>query len=215
MPTNHGPLTLSPAEEYNLKNSPPQFQKELDEGVKAVSQSAMLGNMLADAANFVPGSDADTVQRFTSRFQYWAPNLARAFGIDPGTPAAKEGFDKIAAQIENAQGAQSDKRMEVVQAATPHSSMTAEGVDQIIRQLQGNSDYLQYRAKMAASYPKQYDYRGFQQDVQQLDPRVFQLTRMTDQQRIRYWASLDSSAQKELGAAIRWKAAKDKELAGQ
>jgi hypothetical protein len=208
-------LTLSPDEEFRLKNAGPQFQKELDTGQGAMQQSALLGNMLASSAGFVPGKGANAVQAFKSAMQYWTPGIAKSFlGIDPAVIANQEDFTKIAAQIENAQGAQSDQRLAVVQAATPHAELTPAGVDKIIRQLQGNADYQQYRAKVAANYPKQYDYQGFQKDVQQLDPRVFQLTRMTDPQRKEYWGQLDSTTKTELGNAIRYKAEMDKKLAG-
>jgi hypothetical protein len=207
-------LTISPDEKFRLDQAGGQFQKEGDAGAAAVQQSALLGNMLADLAGFTPGKGADWLQQLQSRAQYWAPGLAKSLNIEPGALSAKEGFDKFAAQIANAQGAQSDKRLAVVEAGTPHSEMTPAGVDKIMRQLQGNSDYMQYRAKAAANYPKQYDYRRFQIEMQDLDPRVFQMARMTDPQRKEYWTQLDSAAKTEVGNAIRKKVEFDKRLTG-
>jgi len=213
-PAGRASQTLSPDERFRLDKAGPNFQAEMDKSDTAVQQSALLGNMLADSASFVPGKDATSVQAFQSRLQYWAPGLAKAFGIEPSSLANKESFDKIAAQIANAQGAQSDKRLEVIEAATPHSEMTPAGIDKIIRQLQGNADYLQYRAKLAANYPRQYDYQGFQKDVQQLDPRVFQLARMTKPQRDEYRSQLDPETDKEIGRAILYKTQLDKQMGG-
>ena len=213
-PAGRANQTLSPDERFRLDHAGEDFRKEMDKSDTAVQQNALLGNMLADTASFAPGKDASAVQAFKSRLQYWAPGIAKAFDIDPGELANKESFDKIAAQIANAQGAQSDKRLEVIEAATPHSEMTPAGIDKIIRQLQGNADYLQYRAKFAANYPRQYDYQGYQKDLQRLDPRVFQLDRMTGPQRTEYLSQLDDVTKNQIRDALLYRQQLDKQMAG-
>ena len=93
--------------------------------------------------------------------------------------------------------------MNVNMAANPHEELSPAGVDLILRQLQGNADYIRARATLAAKYPDKAKYPAFQESVKELDPRVFQLARMTQPQRDTYWKSLDDTTQKQLGAAIK------------
>jgi hypothetical protein len=132
----------------------------------------------------------------------WAPALAKALNIKPEEVAAQESFDKVAAQVVQAQNPGSDGRMNLNMAATPHSAQSPEGVDFIIRTLQGNADYIRARASLAAKHRDKSDDPAFQESVKDLDPRVFQLARMTQPQRDSYWKSLDDTVQKQLGAAI-------------
>jgi hypothetical protein len=119
--------------------------------------------------------------------------------------ASQDSFDKFAAQLANAQGAGSDNRLAVIQAATPHASLTPGGVDLVIRQLQGNTDYLEARSKLAAAYPDKQDYRSFQAKIQSdLDPRAFQYNRMTSDQRTTYWKNLDQAGRDALKKAYKF-----------
>ncbi|HXT81384.1 MAG TPA: hypothetical protein VN702_17600 [Acetobacteraceae bacterium] len=173
------------------------FQQIADQGVQARGQNAILGTMLADASQFAPGPGQDKVKAFKSAMVSWAPGIAKAFGVDPASVAANESFDKVAAQIQNAQGAGSDARLAVIQHANPSSSLTPAGIDLIVRGLQGNADYLQARAKLAASYPDQTNRAGFESSIgTNLDPRAFQLFRMTPDQRATYFNSVGSEADK-------------------
>ena len=175
---------------------PPAFKKEVDDGVTAQNQQAVLGNMLADTSQFFTGPQAGIVGKIR--------NLAIGLGI-PGAnveaQTAKESFGKLAAMLANAQGAGSDARMNVNIAANPHEELSAPGVDLILRQLQGNADYTRARATLAGKYPDKSDYSGFQESVKELDPRAFQMARMTDAQRQTYWKSLDDTARKQIDAA--------------
>jgi hypothetical protein len=189
--------TRSPADEATIQQAAPRFQAEIDAGTSAQNQQATLGNMLADTAQFTTGPLAGIVGKVR--------NLAGNLGlnIDTSAQSAKESFNKLAAGLANAQGAGSDQRMQVNINANPHEELSPAGVDLVTRQLQGNADYVQARAKLATQYPNRGDYAGFQQSVANLDPRVFQLSRMTAEQRQTYWKSLDSAAQKQVGDAIR------------
>ena len=204
-PTPAQKATAGATEEQG-KLSPPRFQAEADAGTQAQSQQATLGNMLADTAQFTTGPLAGIVGKVR--------NLAGNFGLNINTEAqsAKESFNKLAAGLANAQGAGSDQRMAVNIDANPHVELSPAGVDLVTRQLQGNADYLQARAKLAQQYPNKADYPGFQQSAAGLDPRVFQLSRMTGDQRTTYWNALDNEAQKQVGAAI--KKAKDMGVLG-
>ena len=177
------------------KLSPSRFQAEADAGAQAQNQQAILGNMLSDTSQFTTGPLAGIVGKVR--------NLAGNFGLTINTEAqsAKESFNKLAAGLANAQGAGSDARMNVNISANPHEELSPAGVDLILRQLQGNADYIRARASLAAKYPNKADYPGFQQSISGLDPRVFQMARMTADQRANYWKSLDSEARKQIDAA--------------
>jgi hypothetical protein len=169
------------------------FQGIADQGVKGQSQNAILGNMLADSKQFTTGPLADRIKAFTSFATTYAPKTAAAFGVKPESVAANESFNKLAAQLADAQGAGSDSRLAVNIDANPHVQMAPASVDLVIRQLQGNADYAQVRAKLAASYPDKSDQAGFDADLRQkLDPRAFQYARMTPEQRKTYADSLST-----------------------
>jgi len=191
---------------------PPLFQKEAEADTAAQMQLANYGTMLSDLTKFTSGSGAGRTLDWKRAAVTWAPGLAKALNIKPEEVAAQESFDKVAAQMVQAQNPGSDGRMNLNMAATPHSAQSPEGVDFIIRTLQGNADYIRARASLAAKYPDKANYPAFQESVKELDPRVFHLARMTQPQRDSYWKSLDSVAQEQIGAAIQ--KAKDLKVLG-
>ena len=167
------------------------FQNISEQGVQAKSQAAILDNMLGDTTQFTTGPGAEGIKDFKAVVQRFAPTVAGAFGIQPDSLAANESFDKLANQLANAQGAGSDARLAVNQGANPSSSRTPAGVDLIIRQLRGNSDYLQARSQLAAAYPDQSDRPGFEASVaSNLDPRVFQYNRLTAPQKATFFNAM-------------------------
>jgi hypothetical protein len=182
------PTAPSPGEEGEAKLAPAQFQAESQHGTEAAQQQATLGTMLADTSQFTTGPLAGIVGKVR--------NLAGNLGLSINTEAqsAKESFGKLAAGLANAQGSGSDSRMNVTISANPHEELSPAGVDLVIRQLQGNADYLQARAALARTYANRSDYNGFTKSIQNLDPRVFQLERMTEPQRTNYLKSLDGGA---------------------
>ena len=172
------------------------FQQISDQGVQARTQAAILDNMLADTAQFTTGTGSDKIKAFQNAITRVAPQSAAAFGIAPERLAANESFDKLAAQIAMAQGAGSDARLAVNQAGNPNSHMSPQGVDMILRQLRGNSDYLMARQRLAAAHPDQTDVRGFEANTGgNLDPRVFQYARLRPDQRAAYVKSLPNPSE--------------------
>jgi len=186
------PTAPSPGEAKEADLAGPQFQSESTRGQEAVQQQAALGTMLSDLNQFTSGSGAGKTLDWKRAIVSWAPRLAGVLRVDPKDVASQESFDKLAAQVVQAQNPGSDSRMNLNMAATPHSSLSPEGVDYIIRTLQGNADYLQARAALARTYGNRSDYNGFVGSIQNLDPRVFQLERMTKDQRTDYLQSLDA-----------------------
>lgn len=171
-------------------NSANAFNEITNQGVAARSQGAVLDNMLADTSQFTAGPGADAIQKLRE--------VGGRLGLPVDTTAtsASESFNKLASQLANAQGAGSDARLAVNQSANPHSSLSPGGVDLILRQLRGNADYLQARQTLAAGYPDKSDQAGFEAKVgANLDPRVFQYSRMTPQQKATYLSGLQDKNQ--------------------
>ena len=173
------------------------FQKYSDEGVAAKSQDAILANMLAEADQFGTGFGQDKIKQAQAFLVRFTPEvLARTFGADAKSLSANEGFDKLAAQIANAQGAGSDARLAVNQSANPSSSLSPDGIRLIVGQLRGNADYMQARATLAAKYPNKTNNTAFEQEVaKKLDPRVFQYMRLTEPQRVIYAKGISEADQ--------------------
>ena len=175
------------------------FQGISDQGVQARSQGAVLGTMLADTQNFTPGQSWND---WSKTYFKNAPNFAPSFGMTPDKVAAMESFDKFANQLAGQQGAGSDARLAVAQGGNPSSKMSPGGVDLVLRQLQGNADYLGARAALAAKHPDQADVRGFEATTgAQLDPRAFQVNRMTPAQRQTYDRSLSDADRAQVRAS--------------
>lgn len=169
------------------------FSTIAERGNQAVQQNAILGNMQNDLAQFpTSGTAADRTLAFNRAMVTWTPGIARSFGIDPKSVASTESFEKLAAQIADAQGAGSDQRLNMTVAANPHLGQSPQGLDYVIRQLQGNSDYLRTVQQLAVK-SDQNDYRGFSAKIaDSLDPRFFQLNRLTGEQQKDYIAALPS-----------------------
>lgn len=191
-PQGPGVVTgLGPAQNAALTQQGGQsaqgFQDIATQGVQARNQSAILGNMLGDTTQFTSGPGTEGWQKFQSVLN----RVGVSAGISQDKLAAVDSFQKFSAQLADAQGAGSDARLAVNAAANPHAQMTPAGIDLVLRQLQGNADYLQARAKVAATYPNQSDRAGFEAAVaNKLDPRAFQFARMTPAQRQSYAKSL-------------------------
>lgn len=202
--TGQGPAQAA-AQAATGADSAHAFQSITQQGVQARGQSAILGNMLGDAQNFTTGPQG--LNNFKATLQRWAPSVASTFGIDSKSVAANEGFDKLANQIADAQGAGSDARLSVIQHANPGSQLSPAGVDGIIRSLQGNADYLQARSNLAAGYPDKSDSAGFESKIgSNLDPRAFQFARMTPQQKADYAKSLSAPDLAKLKSSYNWSA---------
>lgn len=163
-------------------------QPVIDAGVAAQTRRPILLNMIGDAGQFVTGPGADGIKNFKATMQRISPTIASTFGIDPNTVAANESFDKLAAQIQNAQGATSDSRYAGVQAANPSSHLSPAGVTQILHTLVGNEDANAVKAQVYNNWVKQNgpgDYQGFEaQFGKNFDPRVFQINRMTPAEKV-------------------------------
>lgn len=199
---------LGPAQSAALSQtggqSATRFQEIADAGTQALSQDAILSNMEAESDQFTTGIGAERFKKFSQAAVRFAPGLARAFGVDEKSVAANESFDKLAAQIADAQGAKSDARLAVTQNANPSSSLSPEGVRLILRQLRGNADYLRARQTLAAQWPNRADHQGFEQEAKNLDPRAFQLLRMTPEQRTAYFTKLSPSDRDAIKRAWAW-----------
>jgi hypothetical protein len=159
-----------------------RFQAVADEGAQAKEQDAVLANMQNDLQNFTSGPGAHNLAQLEKLAQGWIPGLNGAFKTKI---AAQESFDKLANQLVTNAAPGSDARQAVIQGATPNSAQSPEGVDFILRQLRGMTDYRLARAKLAATAPEaaQGNYPGFQAGTAgKLNPQVFQFARLTPEQ---------------------------------
>ena len=165
------------------------FKDIADQGVAAQSRGAVLDNMLSDTKLFTPGPGNDQILKLRQ--------IAGRLGINGNVDAttAAESFNKLAAQLANQQGSGTDARLSISQAGNPHADLSPGGLDQMLRQLRGNEDYLGARAKLAAAYPNPADRSGFEStQASQLDPRTFQYDRLTPAQKATYFKSIDDKA---------------------
>jgi hypothetical protein len=171
------------------------FQGITADAVKARSQDALLSTMLGDAQGFRPGPGADIAQSIKRSIVGIGAQFGTSFGIDPDKLAKQESLQKIGNQLADAQGAGSDARLRVSEGANPSAHNTPAGLDLIIRQLRGNTDYLRARAQLAASYPNKADISGFESQIgANLDPRVFQYERLQPSQRKDYFNGISDKA---------------------
>jgi hypothetical protein len=170
-------------------------------GVASRDRAAILGNMLGDTAQFSTGALAPTVAKL------------RNYGISLGIPGinvdaqtSQESFVKLAAQLANAQGAgaPSDARQAMAVAANPHQELSPAGAQLMIRQLQGNEDYLQARARLASDYKGSS--RKFESEISSnLDPRAFQFSRMAPgTERQNWFKNLSEKDQAAVKRSYNW-----------
>lgn len=159
-----------------------RFQAVADEATQAKEQDAVLANMQNDLQNFTSGPGAHNVAQLEKLMQGYIPGLNGAFKTKI---AAQESFDKLANQLVTNASPGSDARQAVIQGATPNSAQSPEGVDFILRQLRGMTDYRLARGNLAATAPEagQGNYPGFQAGpAGKLNPQVFQFARLTPAQ---------------------------------
>ena len=186
-PGSFGPtagIAATTAASENALLATKAFQSITEQGVAARQQDAILSGMQNTAAQFVTGRGANAMLDFKASMQSLVPPLAKAFGIDPNSIAQNETFNKLAAQLQTAQGAGTDDRLRVAGLANPDAHLSPAGVSQIISELRGNVDYLQARAALAQKFPDQTNSRAFEDQIgTNLDPRVFQYNRLNAAQR--------------------------------
>ena len=167
-------------------------------GVASRDRSAQLGNMLGDVAQFTTGPLAGIQSKL------------RNFGIALGIPginvegqSAQDSFNKLASAIALAQGSASDAKLNVATSANPHQELSPAGVRLILGQLQGNEDYIQARAKLAANYNGTQ--RKFESEVaSNLDPRAFQFARMDPAERQTWYKNLKEKDQAAVKRSYNW-----------
>jgi len=165
------------------------FKEMANQAVAAQSRGAVLDNMLSDTTQFTSGPLNDrllALRQFGGRL---------GMDVNKDASTAQESFNKLAAQLANQQGGGTDARLSVSQAGNPHADLSPDGLDQMLRQLRGNEDYIGARAKLAAAYPNPADRNGFEAKIgEQLDPRTFQYDRLTPDQKGKYFASIQDKA---------------------
>lgn len=194
------------------------FQKISDLGTTARTQDSVLANLHNDLQQFEPGPGVEITSHIKKVLSTWGPTIpviGGKFGIDTEKLGAYESFQKLVSQLADAQGAGSDARLNVTIHANPSAALTKPGLDLIIRQLRGNSDYLRVRQQLADQWPDKTDVRAFEAQVgKNLDPRVFQYARMDEHQRRTYFANIKGKRdQDDFKAGYMW--ARQNQLIGE
>ena len=191
--TGLGPAAAS-AEQSKGTDSNTQFTAQTANDQDAQNMLGTLSTMQSDLGRFTSGTGAEKTLDWKRAVQSWAPSIAASLHIKPDEITAQESFDKNAMRIATALGtAGSDQRLTATIAANPHSGLSPEGADEIVRQLQGGADFVRAKAALARQYAAQHgtsDYQGFQSSVAALDPRVFMYDRMTDAQKHSWYNGL-------------------------
>lgn len=191
------------ANEATGKANADYFQGVANQGTQAQQQGAVLSTMLSEAARFPTGPVRYNDGK--AFIQKYAAPLAAAVGIKPEIIATGESIDKMAAGIADAQAAGSDARLAVIQKANPSSANTPEGLSLILRQLQGNADYLGVRAQMAREWGDKSDRDGFEkQGAGQLNPQVFQYNRLTPEQKTPFFDNLTKKDKAQFKSDYLW-----------
>lgn len=205
-PFDTAPISrLSPGDQKLIDSSGEQFNAHAGAAAESRGRLATLSNMLNDTSQFTAGPLAGIKGALRGiAIQLGIP------GIDVEAQTARDSFNKLAAGITAQQGARSDKQLSISGVANPHETLSDASVDFILRQLQGNEDYVQTLARLAQQFPSKWNYPGFVDSVRQMDPRVFQYERMTDPQKQTWFKAMAPRDQAAFQRAHKW--AEDKGL---
>lgn len=169
-------------------------------GSQVPTRKAMLMNMRDYATQFTGGPASDAVNNFVK-------SVNELFGTNFDTQgiASKEEFDKLANQIALAQAGElgsTDARVETAMGANPHSGLSNLGIDGVLATLMGNEDAIMSKATAFQHYldqhPNQtYDaYPGWSlQFNRQYDPRVFQATYLSPENKAQMLKGMSKSDQ--------------------
>jgi hypothetical protein len=202
------------AQEQTGAKSADKFQDIVTQGTSARSQDALLASLAGEAAKIRTGPGADFVTGLKRTILGVGAQFGSNFGIDEDKLKSMEDVVKIGNQLANAQGAGSDARLKVNEGSNPSYHNTPAGLDFIVRQLRGNTDYTMARQKLAATYPDKDKIEDFEAKVgTKLDPRVFQYQRMEPgKMRGDYFNTIAPADRPAFKAAHKW--AEDNGLVG-
>ena len=152
------------------------------------NRRAALGTVIGLSKNLSTGPNAD----FWKGLGEWASEYGldlKGLGINeaPGVTAAREALDKLGWQVAQRQfqvlgGTGSNQQLQSAVSTSPHSSLSAEGIQNIAGFLQGNEDAIQAEARALQKWNAMPQHAGRPQSVvnfpntwnQIYDPRAFQ-----------------------------------------
>lgn len=158
------------------------------------AQKATLGEMESALAQFESGKGRTA----SLDFQAWVqsiggPKIAKAFGIDEGSIASGQTFQKLAQNIALQQaatlgGGNTDAARHMTFSSNPNMELSKLTNKQIIHMLQGNADAIAAKAESWRNSPeyKTGDYAGFSTRFnREFDPRTYQVRYMDREERER------------------------------
>lgn len=196
--TGLGPNAQAAAGETGAQSAK-DFQTISQQTQQAKGTNALLSNLESDASIYNAGQPGLNAMK-SALVRYDPTGLL----FDHAAIAAQESAGKIMAQLAQATNPGSDARQEVSIHANPNGDMSPQGMKLVIHQLQGNNDYNQAFGSVAAGYPDTGDVRGLRQQLQPLNPQVFQYQRLEPAERALWYNGLPPAQRQQFQKDYAW-----------
>ena len=196
--TGLGPNAQAAAGETGTPSAK-DFQTISQQTQQAKGTNALLSNLKSDASIYNAGQPGLNAMK-SALVRYDPTGLL----FDHAAIAAQESAGKIMAQLAQATNPGSDARQEVSIHANPNGDMSPQGMKLVIHQLQGNNDYNQAFGSVAAAYPDTGDVRGLRQQLQPLNPQVFQYQRLEPPERALWYNGLPPAQRQQFQKDYAW-----------
>jgi hypothetical protein len=169
-------------------------------------------NMAHDLEGFTPGPGSDWTKVAKSFANRFTPDAFKSLGIefDPKEIASQESFNKLANQIAQAQGAQSDMHLKIAGGANPNAEMSKMTVQEVLGRLQGNQDAIIAKNKAWQDYINANpagNYGDFSANFNQnFDPRIFQANYLSSADRQKMISEMRPAEKKQFLNRLRFAA---------
>lgn len=203
-------LGASEAASANAANSVKLASDLTTEADQAPILKGAYANMAHDLAGFTPGPGSDWTKVAKSFANRFTPETLKGLGIqfDPNEIASQESFNKIANQIAQAQGAQSDMHLRIAGGANPNSEMSKMTIQEVLGRLQGNQDAILAKNAAWQDYKDQNgaeSYGRFSADFNKnFDPRIFQANYLSAADRQKMITGMKPAERKEFMSKLRY-----------
>lgn len=161
-----------------------------------------LQDMMANLPKFDSGPTADWTAKANALALQLAPGMAAKVGIDPQAVASKEEFAKFATNLAinstSGLGAGTDSKLAAAVAGNPNASLSKLGNEQIMKVLIGTERATQAKNEAwqnAGVQPQEYGKWSAQWN-KEVDPRVFVVPELTQDERAKMFKGLKPADQK-------------------
>lgn len=161
-----------------------------------------LQDMMAQLPNFDSGPTADWTAKANALALQLAPGMSAKLGIDPQSVASKEEFSKFATNLaintSAGLGAGTDSKLATAVAGNPNASLSKLGNEQIMKVLIGTERATQAKNEAwqkSGVQPQNYGKWSAQWN-KDVDPRVFVVPELTQEERAKMFKGLKPADQK-------------------